>query len=242
MRFLITLFLIHLSLSVPLLAQDTLHAGQPFDNLMHTNSSGTYVHYQKFSDGRIFPQSMKTITVSQSNAQLFIVQEEFSQVLTKKLETVVEKKTLKTLSHNRTTGDKEESYQFTDTEVTGFPVNDRPHNPQFRIKLDEPTFNFEIDFILLQSIDWNKRDSVIMNLYHPGGSLQPDFYTYAKETEEKLTLADGVEVNTWVIFTDYNGQPPARFWISKETHQVLRQETDLMEMAGFIHIKQIIAD
>jgi hypothetical protein len=54
-------------------------------------------------------------------------------------------------------------------------------------------------------------------------------------------LASGTEVETWVIFTDYNGQLPARFWISKANNEVIRQDTDAMEMAGFKFVKQIIS-
>ncbi len=241
MRYITILFIV---LFVPFtsFAQDTLRAGHSFETKqLELDQTKTYVHYQKFKDGRTFPRSMKVITVSKTDGLLSIIQKEYTQAQTKILETIVDAQTLETDTHVRTEGEKRESYQFSGQSVTGISDDEESVNKDFQLNLDKPTYNFEIDFIFLQSIDWNKHASVVLNFYHPGGSLPPANYTFTRERDETLSLASGVEVDTWVIFTDYNGQPPARFWISKDNNEVIRQETDAMEMAGFKFVKQLIS-
>ncbi|WP_428236739.1 hypothetical protein [Gracilimonas sp.] len=240
MRYFTILFTL-LFLPFTSLAQDTLRAGHAFETeLLELDQTKTYVHYQQLKDGRMLPRSMKTITVSKTEGQFSISQKEYTQSQTKTLETVVDAQMLTTDTHVRTTGEKRESYKFTVQAISGIPDDQESINKDFQLELTEPTYNFEIDFTFLQSIDWSQHTSVIMNFYHPGGSLPPANYTFTREREEILSLASGMEVDTWVIFTDYNGQPPARFWVSKDTNEVIRQKTDVMELAGYNFVKQLI--
>jgi hypothetical protein len=207
MRYLTILFTVPF-LPVTSYAQDTLNAGDPFDtDRLELGQPKTYVHYQQLKDGRMLARSMKTITVSKKESKLSVSQQEYTQAQTKTLTTVVDAQTLTTDTHIRISGDKREFYKFTDQAITGIP-DDQSINKNFQLELDKPTFNFEIDFIFLQAIDWCERESVVLNLYHPGGSLPPANYTFTREREETLTLTSGIEVDTWVIFTDYNCQPP----------------------------------
>jgi len=241
MRYINTLLFILFLLPFSSLAQDTLHVGSPFaTDLLKLDQTNTYVHYQEFKDGRLLPASLKTITLTRKESELLIIQKEFSARGNKIIETVVDAQSLVTDSHVRTSGEQRESFQFKEEAVTVTPGDEDAVNKDFQLDLSEPTFNFEIDFIFLQAIDWHQHDAVVMNFYHPGGKIPPAYYTFKKEKEETITLASGLEVNTWVIFTDYNGQPPARFWISKESNEILRNETDAMEMAGFKFRKQLI--
>lgn len=222
-------------------AQDTLHVGtQLKTEKLNVGSSKSYIHYRLMKDGSKIPFSINRITLESKGASLVISQQNNSGEQSWKLETVVNARTLVTDTHVRESPEKRESYQFGKEAVTGIADDTKADNSDFRIDLSEPTFNFEIDFIFLQSINWSDHESVVMNFYHPGGSLPPAYYEFVRDGEERLSLANGITVDTWIIMTDYNGQPPARFWITKDTNEIIKQETDLMERAGFTFVKQLM--
>ncbi|MEO1097320.1 MAG: hypothetical protein AAFX57_06145, partial [Bacteroidota bacterium] len=46
------------------------------------------------------------------------------------------------------------------------------------------------------------------------------------ERSEELELPGGSKLDTWVLFIDYNGTQPTRFWYTKETQDFVKMEGD----------------
>jgi hypothetical protein len=63
----------------------------------------------------------------------------------------------------------------------------------------------------------------VMNFYHPGGSA-PNFYHLKVLGSEKLILPDGTEMDCWILFTDYGGTQPTRFWYTKVNQNFVKME------------------
>ena len=183
---------------------DTLHVGEHFGNAGNLKEGvSSYIHYREMADGSLIPFSIKKHTISKDGDQLKIVQEESADGRTHSLETWVDPITLETSFHNRTNNGELESYIFSDTKVIANSELESK-NKDFSIDLGEPTFNFEIDFQFMQAIPWAELDSVVINFYHPGGRMAPQYYTYVVKGSEEFELANGQTADTWKIYTDYN--------------------------------------
>ncbi|MBO6497738.1 MAG: hypothetical protein JJ978_19385, partial [Roseivirga sp.] len=64
----------------------------------------------------------------------------------------------------------------------------------------------------------------VMNFYHPGSPTHPAFYNLKVEGSDKLTLPNGEKLDCWVIFTDYGGTQPTRFWYTKKGQNFVKME------------------
>lgn len=224
--------------STPLMAQtDTLFVGEVFKNYENLKEGeSSYVHYRELTTGETIPMSIKKHTISCEGDQLKVVQEEFSGQRNKVLETWVNPKTLETISHNRITNDELESFLFSKTEVIANPDLESK-NAGFNLALSEPTFNFEIDFEFMKVIPWAELETAVISFYHPGGSAEPQYYTYEVEGSESFNLVGGKSIDTWKIFTDYNAGMNAWFWVEKSTGEVVKHIQDVTEQAGFTFVK-----
>ncbi len=234
----LSLFIIITLFSINTFAQvDTLVVGETFKN--HKNikeGTSTYILYREMGDGSLSPFGIKRHTITKEGNRLMIEQEIFAADQKHHLETLIDPLTLETSTHNRTTDKGLESYIYSSEKVISNPELESI-NSDFSIELSEPTFNFEIDFEFMKAIRWNELKTTVINFYHPGGSLPPQYYTFTVEGSEQFALADGNEVDTWKIFTDYNSGSKAWFWVSKSTGEVVKQMQDLTERAGFKFIK-----
>jgi hypothetical protein len=230
--FLLTILFISV-ISVPAKAQiDTLHVGHVFKHADEIeDGESMYVIYREDTEGNILPFAMKRHTITHDGNEIKVVQEQFTPEQTKVLETWINPETLETSRHKRTTDGEIESYLFSEKTVTANPEIESK-NEGFSVPLSNPVFNFEIDFEFMKVIAWEERDAVVISFYHPGGP-KPQFYTFSVDGEEVIDLANGSSVDTWVIHTDYNMGQDARFWVSKSTREVIKQETDLTSQAGF---------
>lgn len=52
----------------------------------------------------------------------------------------------------------------------------------------------------------------------------PAFYNLKVEGGDKLTLPNGETLDCWVIFTDYGGTQPTRFWYTKKGQNFVKME------------------
>lgn len=224
--------------STALMAQtDTLFVGEVFKNYENLKEGeSNYVHYRELTTGETIPMSIKKHTIRREGDQLKIVQEEFSSQRKKVLETWVNPKTLETTNHKRTTNGELESYIYSDAKVIANP-NLESKNEGFSLDLDEPTFNFEIDFEFMKVIPWAELETAVISFYHPGGNAEPQYYTYVVEGSESFELVGGKSIDTWKIFTDYNAGMKAWFWVEKSTGEVVKHVQDVTEQAGFTFVK-----
>lgn len=238
-RSLFSLFIISSLFSINTFAQvDTLVVGETFKN--HENikeGKSTYILYREMGDGSLSPFGIKRHTITKEGESLKVEQEIFSADQTHHMETLIDPLTLETTTHNRTSNKGLESYIYSRKNVVANPELEESINTDFSIDLSEPTFNFEIDFEFMKAIAWSDIEAAVINFYHPGGSLPPMYYTFTVEGSEQFELADGNQVDTWKIFTDYNSGSKAWFWVSKSTGEVVKQMQDFTERAGFKFVK-----
>ncbi|HEY5799644.1 MAG TPA: hypothetical protein VIT92_05455 [Burkholderiaceae bacterium] len=137
--------------------------------------------------------------------------------------------TFQPLSHQRIT-EKDgtrvvEGFVFSADKVTG--MQDLADNTQkaLSVALTEPTFNFETDMEMLQTLPLAAGYEAQINFYHPGGGA-PARYTFRVAGEETIAGPSG-PVPCWVVTTDYNkpGGPIGKFYFAKGTQQFVRQES-----------------
>jgi len=158
------------------------------------------------------------------------------------LDSSFEAGTLRPLTHTRITekdGKKTvEGFAFAADKVTGLP--DLPANTQktLMVASPEPTFNFEADMELLQTLPLADGYEAQLVLYHPGSPSAPARYTFRVTGSEAIAGPAG-PVDCWVVTTDYN-QPGtvSKFWFARGSQLMVRQESRMPD--GRLLIKTLI--
>lgn len=137
-----------------------------------------------------------------------------------------EPQTLKPVLHIRNTKQNgKEGFRFTETAIT--PLDSVKDNvvKDLNIQLEVPTYVWEIDLETYSLLPMKKGYQAVMNFYHPGGPA-PAYYTLKVEKDEKLKLPNGEVLDCWVLFTDYGGTQPSRFWYTKKGQNFVKMEGD----------------
>jgi len=137
---------------------------------------------------------------------------------------IVEPQTLKPVVHIRNTPKGKQAYKFSHNAVTTLDSAKNNIEKDFSINLPEPTFNFEIDLETFSVLPLAKGKEFAVNFYHAGGSSAPSWYTIKVERSERLDVEGLGNVDTWVLFMDYHGVQPTRFWYTKESHEFIKME------------------
>jgi hypothetical protein len=108
---------------------------------------------------------------------------------------------------------------------------------------DTPMFNFETDMELFQTLKLRREFKVRIPFYEAGpGRGTPKYYTYSVIGEEKIPEPDGRYLDCWIMRTESSNPKwgPTRFWLSKMTQVVIREETALAD--GSIFVKMLLSD
>ena len=128
-------------------------------------------------------------------------------------------------------------YRFAAGAIVGMvelPNNERQN---FRAVAPEPTFNFEYDIELLQTLPWRKGYVADIVFYDPG--LEPPAHYLFREAGEARLATSGGLVDCWLVTADYNtDHVVSRFWIDKTTQLVLHEEG---EQDGTLYVKTMLA-
>jgi hypothetical protein len=158
----------------------------------------------------------------------------------KTLDSWFDKTTFKPRSHVRITekdGKKlVEGFVFNGAKVTG--MQDLADNAKKDLAVEgaEPTFNFETDIEMLQTMAWAPGYEARINFYHPGGPA-PARYTWKVAGSETIAGPQG-PVDCWLVTTDYNANSISKFWFAKATQLMVRQESTLPD--GRLFVKTLI--
>jgi hypothetical protein len=120
---------------------------------------------------------------------------------------------------------------------------DLPNNSakDFAQITDAPMFNFEADMELFQTLALRRGYKVSIPFYEAGpGHGTPDHYTYSIVGEAKISAPDGRPLDCWIMRTESSNPKwgPTRFWLSKTTQVVIREETTLAD--GSIFVKMLL--
>ncbi len=98
-------------------------------------------------------------------------------------------------------------------------------------------YAFETDMELLQALPLRSGYSVRIPFYEPGPNQpEPKLYTYSVVDSGKIGAADGNAIDCWIVETpsDSPEYGATRFWISKKTQVMIREETRLKDGALFV--------
>lgn len=111
-------------------------------------------------------------------------------------------------------------YHFKDDKV--FTDNDTVKHNQapFTMENTALAFNWELDLEILGMLPFEDYKQFDINFYHPGSKSKPEYHTYQKVREEKLSINDQ-EFSCWVLKIDHNENQWSEFWIDKQTRKVL---------------------
>lgn len=208
-----------------------------------------YLRFLRSSDGANRPADIWTREVRfedrDGKRQLHIVQR-WDAVAptpsTKYLDAWYDAATFRPYSEVRTT-EKDgkrvvEGFEFAPKRITG--MQDLADNTQKALSVEssEPTFNFETDIELLQTLAMAEGYEARINFYHPGGSALPLRYTFKVTGSASISGPTG-PVDCWVVTTDYNRPGEiSTFWFAKGSQLMQRQESKLPD--GRVLVKTLI--
>ena len=118
-----------------------------------------------------------------------------------------------------------EAYHFTPASVFADDTVGGNTRKGFRIPLDEPSLNWELDLETFPLLPLQNGKSFLLNFYHPGSKTPASWYRYTVTGTEILPLPGGNQVECFKLFTDYgNNRGNSTWWISRQTHEVLKME------------------
>lgn len=229
-----TLFLIGMALGLK--AQDTIRVGHKFKMFKHLEMGikTDLIHHER---NGVIMGSVKTRTtelVTLEGQELLKITHAWKYANNKnegKFVFYCSPETLEPIAHFRTTANKGlETFSFSESQITAIDTVKAGVNSDFNIALEEPSYNWEIDLETYSLIPMKKGKKVVMNFYHPGGNTNPGFYTMEIIGSEKLPLADGSEMDCWILFTDYNGTQKTKFWYTKKHQNFVKMEGEVKGM------------
>ena len=119
-----------------------------------------------------------------------------------------------------------QAFQFGANSITGVDSVAASTNKTFSLPLTTPTLNWELDLETFATLPLAEGKRFAINFYHPGGRTAPQYYLYTVTGSQALRLMNGQPVDCWKLEIAYDatGQNRGVFYISKQTHDVLKME------------------
>lgn len=230
--------LIGLLVSAVTVAQetDTIHVGIPFQRYGQMEF-GQYqlVTYTEIN-GQVRMPSLKTVEVREverGSRTLLSIRHSWVSGHPEgngAFEYLCEPKTLRPVQHIRKTPKNgTEAFAFHKNQVMSLDTVADNALLDFNLPLSVPTYNWEADLETYSLLPMQEGYRAVMNFYHPGGS-PPGYYLLEVVGSEQLSLPGGQKLNCWVLFTDYGGRQPTRFWYTKGTQLFIKMEGQFQHM------------
>ena len=140
-------------------------------------------------------------------------------------EYICDTETLKPIQHIRVSEKVgKEAFSFDGLQITGLDSVASNAQQDFSMDLTEPTYNWEIDLETYSLLPMKKGYHALMNFYHPGSQFEPKFYHLKVTGSEMIKLPNGKSIDCWVVYTDYGGTQPSRFWYTKKGQNFVKME------------------
>lgn len=230
MKQFLTMILIGFGLSLQAQSIDTIRVGHKFSMINQLEMGTTHDIIYMELDGAVRSVSLKTKTTETININGIDYLAFTHQWATGNPETsgdfyyLCEPETLKPVQHIRNTKrNGKEAFSFQGMKIVGLDSAKDNSHKDFRFELIEPTFNWEIDLETYSLLPMKDGYEAVMNFYHPGGSA-PNFYHLKIIGSENLILPNGSKMDCWILFTDYGGTQPTRFWYTKVNQNFVKME------------------
>ncbi|MDO6431033.1 hypothetical protein Q4E93_10570 [Flavitalea sp. BT771] len=128
--------------------------------------------------------------------------------------------------HCETVRGKIAAYDWSGENIKGADTVADNDKKSFNLRFSEPNFNWNLDIETFEMLPLAAGKSFLINFYD-AGAAPPKYLLYRVTGSEALTLMNGEKMDCWKLFTE--GESPRgpytqTFWISKETHEFLKEE------------------
>lgn len=210
---------------------DTIRVGHQFKNIQHLEMGQTKdVIYTKVKN-KVMSVSVnfketKTIEVNGKKLLYFSHDVQSGNAdMDGSFEYICEPETLKPIQlirNSKRAG--KEAFQFSESLISGLDSAVDNVQKDFELVLSETTYNWQIDLETYSLLPMKEGYHAVMNFYHPGSSSEPKFYHLKVIGSDTIQLPDGRSINCWIIFTDYGGTQPTRFWYTKQGQNFVKME------------------
>lgn len=141
---------------------------------------------------------------------------------------LVKPKTFEPVIHIRESEAKgTEAYRFSKRALVALDTVSNNAEVGYNLVLDESIFNFEIDLETFSLLPLKENYKAALHFFHPGSTFGgPDWYLIEVIGSEELILPGGKKIDTWILFMDYNGTQPTRFWYTKKNQEFIKMVAD----------------
>lgn len=141
---------------------------------------------------------------------------------------LVKPKTFEPVIHIRESEAKgTEAYKFSKKALIALDTVSNNAEADYSLELDESIFNFEIDLETFSLLPLKQSYKAALHFFHPGSTFGgPDWYVIEVIGSEELILPGGKKVDTWILYMDYNGTQPTKFWYTKKNQEFIKMVAD----------------
>ncbi|OEK02887.1 hypothetical protein BFP97_15745 [Roseivirga sp. 4D4] len=116
-----------------------------------------------------------------------------------------------------------EAFGFTKSDIVGLDSVKNNSRKDFYLKLELPTYNWELDMEILETLMYDVNKAYVIQFYHPGSKTPPKYHEYKVIGDEGVAVL-GSSHDCWKVQIEYSNINNAVFWISKSSNQILRME------------------
>ncbi|MEM9859183.1 MAG: hypothetical protein AAF843_17620 [Bacteroidota bacterium] len=232
-KILFVLSILSLGISATSQPIDTIRVGEKFKGYRNLKS-GEFKYLVYMEKGIMQrPTVLMTSKVSRriiDNEELLTISHRWTSMDSKmngSFYSIVKPKTLQPLAHIRESQKGKEAYSFQGDHLIGLDTAVNNLEADYSLQLEEPIFNFEIDLETFSALPLTEGYQAVLQFFHPGSTYKgPEWYLISVERSEELVLPSGLRVDTWVLYMDYNGTQPTRFWYTKKGQDFVKMEGD----------------
>lgn len=141
---------------------------------------------------------------------------------------LVKPKTFEPVIHIRESEAKgTEAYKFSKKALIALDTVSNNAEAGYSLELDESIFNFEIDLETFSLLPLKQSYKAALHFFHPGSTFGgPDWYVIEVIGSEELILPGGKKIDTWILYMDYNGTQPTKFWYTKKNQEFIKMVAD----------------
>ena len=118
-------------------------------------------------------------------------------------------------------------YRFDTAQVVGMADLANNSRKGFVMALPEPSYNFETDMELFQTLPMANGRTFNIPFYDAGID-KPARYNFVVAGSETIPGPDGRPIDCWLVTADYNtGKIGARFWFAKSNQVLIHEEAPM---------------
>lgn len=216
---------------------DSLHVGTIFKDFDKLNYESYEYEVYSERDGKKSPSVFMTSTTTKEkiNGQKYVaIRHRWSSPnFNGNFYALVEPQTMRPVIQIRNREQGKEAYRFSDHQLVGLDTAANNLAADYQLELPFPVFNFEIDLETFSVLPLGENKVFMLPFYHAGSKSSPTYYEIKVEKTENLEVPGEGKVLCWVLFMDYGGTQPTRFWYTKKDRKFVKMEATYKEARIF---------